>query len=385
MTTHGPLLRAASTLPISCGASSHLFRTSKPVSNVLTVAASRASHGPLYSAIGPATAFPRSRSISSASRRTVIDGTDDLGMSKEREDIDFFTSSSDGKSELSASQALTWTLSTRSSLEAGKRLALGGTGVQRNSGVHGAFRIAIGSSGLHTLTRTSPIPFSPSLPSQSVRDSSASHSTSLASSVTSSPSISLTRRHQSQVSFVQKFRESIRRQVEENKEFQEGVKQLSENTQQIADSDAMQRAKQAAQVTGQAAGKVVEAMEKVLESDAAKKAAEVVIKVAEPIVDNPATRAAASAAKSVHESVQDPNSTATLRYHELKPAADREKDFFSGKVVPLEDMLPPVKPNEEATGVVVDQKSRAQKQWEEWRESNPIYRAWFDVTKTVEE
>ncbi|KXS15457.1 Tim44-domain-containing protein [Gonapodya prolifera JEL478] len=268
------------------------------------------------------------------------------------------------------------------------------SGVLRwNSTLSVAYHVTVGSSGIHTTARS---PASQYLLSNSLLttpftpSSLATPVLALPTSLSSSPVAGV--RHQSQVSFVQKFRESIRRQVQENKEFQEGVKQLNEGTNQLAESDAFQRAKQAAQVTGQAAGKVVEAVEKVLESDAVKKAAEVtgkaaevVIKVAEPIVDNPATRAAASAAQAIHQSVQDPNSTSTLRYTELKSAQERESDFLAGRVVPLEQMRPVVKPNEEATGVVVDQKSRAQQQWEEWKESNPLAKAWLGVTRSVEE
>ena len=76
-----------------------------------------------------------------------------------------------------------------------------------------------------------------------------------------------------------KFAESVKRQVKEHQEFQQGVKQLSETSDSIASSDAVQRAKAAANVTGGAVKMVVKGVENVITSEPVQKTVEITGKV----------------------------------------------------------------------------------------------------------
>jgi hypothetical protein len=76
-----------------------------------------------------------------------------------------------------------------------------------------------------------------------------------------------------------KFAESVRRQMKEHQEFQQGVKQLSETSDSIASSDAVQRAKAAAEVTGGAVKKVVQGVETIVMSEPVQKTVEMTGKV----------------------------------------------------------------------------------------------------------
>ncbi|KAI9020433.1 hypothetical protein DFJ74DRAFT_673109 [Hyaloraphidium curvatum] len=195
-----------------------------------------------------------------------------------------------------------------------------------------------------------------------------------------------------------KFMESVRRQVKERQDFQEGVKQLSATGEQIASSDVVQRAKAAAEATGGAVKKVVDTAEQVLESEAVKKTVEVtgkvVVTVAKPIVDNPVTRTAASGAQALHKAVENPDSTATNRYTPYKPRDVREAERAEREARAKAEMAAnpfirdpnrEVEANDEANNVVLHQQSRWAQSWESFKEKNPVMQRMFAVRSAMEE
>ncbi|KAI9318894.1 hypothetical protein DFJ73DRAFT_879244 [Zopfochytrium polystomum] len=169
------------------------------------------------------------------------------------------------------------------------------------------------------------------------------------------------RRHAT--NFISEFYKSVQRQVEENREFQQNVKLLSEKTTEIAESDSMKRAKEAmakgAQGTSKVvegishvAGKVGEGVGQVLESAPVKKTVEVVGKVGEtvqkvavdPLLETQTAKTIASGIESIQK---DLSTNASARYLEHADREAREAE----KQARAEAAAKAIKPNAEATAV----------------------------------
>ena len=94
-------------------------------------------------------------------------------------------------------------------------------------------------------------------------------------------------RYNSGTSFIAEFQKSLRRQIDENREFQKNVKQLADTSASISESDTMKLAKNAMKTGAQGAGtiasgigavvgKVGEGVGVVVENPVVKKTVEVV-------------------------------------------------------------------------------------------------------------
>ena len=83
------------------------------------------------------------------------------------------------------------------------------------------------------------------------------------------------------------FSESLKRQVKENKEFQQNVKQLEDSNRKLQDSEAMKRAKVAMEKSAKGTGRVVKgvatAVNTALETEAVKKTVETIGNVTEAV------------------------------------------------------------------------------------------------------
>jgi import inner membrane translocase subunit TIM44 len=194
------------------------------------------------------------------------------------------------------------------------------------------------------------------------------------------------------------FADSVRRQMKERKDFQEGVKQLSATGEELAGSDLVKGAKAAAEATGGAVRTVVDGVEKVVNSEAVQKTVEVTSKVvgavAKPVVDNPITRTAASGAQALHQAVADPDSTATNRYmpYKSREIRDAEREAREKKLQQeiaanpfLKSPDRPVEANTEASGVQLHESSRWAAGWEKFKETNPVMQKMFAVRSAMEE
>jgi len=210
--------------------------------------------------------------------------------------------------------------------------------------------------------------------------------------------------------FFAEFYKSIKRQVQESKEMQENIKQLSDKTTEIAESDIMKRAKsgleKGGEVGGKAAGKVQEAAQKVMdtmdqfaESEVAKKTTKVVkdvsgavaegaSKVAEPILDTAPVKAVASGVTFVKQELEDTASTA--RYVEYRPKAERDAER-EARALRMASRNPNsvrrmITANPDAgAGVVMHKSSRLAESWKNFKETNPIALKAFDISKRIEE
>ncbi|KAJ3409735.1 protein translocase subunit [Chytridiales sp. JEL 0842] len=193
---------------------------------------------------------------------------------------------------------------------------------------------------------------------------------------------------------------SIKRQVDENREFQQNVKQLSEKGVEISESDTMKKAREAMQKSAEttskvaegisfAAGKVGEGVGKVLESapvkvtvETAAKVGETVSKVAEPILE---TQAAKTIAKGVETIQKDLASNTSSRYLEYRPKSERDR-IRAERLRSMPATARPVLPNPEAGGAVVMVKeSKWAESLRKFSESNPLAVGISNLSKKIEE
>ncbi|TPX39148.1 hypothetical protein SeLEV6574_g07409 [Synchytrium endobioticum] len=193
------------------------------------------------------------------------------------------------------------------------------------------------------------------------------------------------------------FVKSIRKQVEENKEFQKSVKQLSAETSKITDSDMMQAAAKAAQKGAESTSKLAQSVkataEKVVESESFKKSVEsvsnvadkvgeTVSKVTDPIMDTPVVKIIQK------EIAQNENP----RYMEYKPKDVRDKERAerlaeARAANPFSpDASLPVSANLDAGGSVVQHKeSKWSEAWKSFKEHNPLTKTLLQAHRSIEE
>ncbi|KAJ3302417.1 protein translocase subunit [Blyttiomyces sp. JEL0837] len=200
------------------------------------------------------------------------------------------------------------------------------------------------------------------------------------------------------VNFFSEFMRSFRRQVEENKEFQQNVKLLSDKTTEIAESDTMKRAKDAmskgaegtskvVQGISAVAGKVGEGVGVVLESTPVKKTVEVVGKVGEtvqkvavdPLLE---TKTAKTIATGIHHIQKDLSSNSPALEYRPKEIRERERAQQASSSSSARATLP----NPEAGGsVVLAKESKWQQAWREFQETNPVAVRFSSLAKSIEE
>ncbi|KAL2915909.1 protein translocase subunit [Polyrhizophydium stewartii] len=197
------------------------------------------------------------------------------------------------------------------------------------------------------------------------------------------------------------FTESIKRQVEENKEFQKNVKLLGEQSSKIAESDAVSRAREVASKTSETTSKVLGAVgtvvDKTLETPVVKMTGEAIVKtaetvahvsqkVAEPIANTTAAKVISSSIKEVVDS------SSSAFYAEYKPKEVRERERqerieAAKRRNPLgADPSRPVLPNPDAGGnVVMHKSSQVTEAWRKFAEDNPLGRTLFAARRKIEE
>ncbi|KAJ3213102.1 protein translocase subunit [Dinochytrium kinnereticum] len=193
------------------------------------------------------------------------------------------------------------------------------------------------------------------------------------------------------------FAKSVKRQVDENKDFQTNLKQLSEKGTEISESDAMKAAREAMTKSAAGTSKVVSAVaqgvgkgvETVLDSAPVKvtvKAAsivgETVQKAAEPIMETKTAKSIASGINSIQKDLSSP--TFSTHYAEYKPKEIRDKERA---IRMADDARDPnsrnriVAPNAEATAVVITKPSK----WQELMKNNPLAAQFGNLQRKIEE
>ncbi|KAK5664897.1 protein translocase subunit [Batrachochytrium dendrobatidis] len=199
------------------------------------------------------------------------------------------------------------------------------------------------------------------------------------------------------------FSESIKRQIDENKEFQENVKQLGEQSTKIAESDAVTRAREAVTKTSETTSKVMNAVgavvDKTLDTPVVKMTGQAIAKTvegvayvsqkaAEPIANTTAAKAISSGIKEVVES------SSNAFYTEYKPKEVREKEKQERldsyrKRNPLSVVQDPSRPvladPEAGSNVVMHKSSEMTEAWRKFLEESTLGRTLFAARRSVEQ
>ncbi|KAJ3164078.1 protein translocase subunit, partial [Irineochytrium annulatum] len=198
--------------------------------------------------------------------------------------------------------------------------------------------------------------------------------------------------------FFSEFAKSFKRQVEENKEFQQNVKLLSDKGVEINESETMRLAREAMTKTGQGTSKIVGAVasgvgtgvQMVVEStpvQATVKAAavvgEVAQKVAEPIMKTEAAKTIASGIHTVQKDLSNP--VFSQHFAELKPKEVRDEERRQRLEAAARDPRQrAVAANPEAGGAVVATNAKPS-MWSEMWANNPIAQGMGTLSKKIEE
>ncbi|TPX30296.1 hypothetical protein SmJEL517_g06117 [Synchytrium microbalum] len=228
----------------------------------------------------------------------------------------------------------------------------------------------------------------------------------------SSPSHSyVNHQHARSLNVFAEFVKSIRRQIDENKDFQKSVKQLSAETNKITESEMMQAAAKAAAAGAEStskvvqqvkatAGKVAENVQHVVESESFRKTAEgatyvagkvgeAASKISDPIMDTQVAKAVAAGAKQIQKEIAE---GANPRYMEYKPKDVRERERAE-RLADARAANPfgahhaiPVSANPEADGSVVEHKeSKWSGAWKSFKENNPLTKSLLQAHRRIEE
>ncbi|KAI8854096.1 hypothetical protein BC829DRAFT_486529 [Chytridium lagenaria] len=176
--------------------------------------------------------------------------------------------------------------------------------------------------------------------------------------------------------FFSEFAKSVRRQVEENKDFQSNLKQLSEKgTSKIVSA--------VASGVGKGVDAVLESTPVKVAGQAAVKVGETVQKVAEPILDTQAAKSIASGINTIQKDLSNP--TFSTHYAEYKPKAIRDRERAERAADEARrnpfGISGPVAPNATATSVVTTKPSK----WAELMKNNPLAVTFGNLSKKVEE
>jgi import inner membrane translocase subunit TIM44 len=188
------------------------------------------------------------------------------------------------------------------------------------------------------------------------------------------------------------FSQSIKRQVAENKELQENVKYLTDESTRLNQTEAMQRAKDAmkstskvVQTVGKAASVIGDATFTVVD-----KTAETMEKVAKPVLETRAGKAISQNVRKIQREIS--SSSVSARYVEYKPKEERERELeerereaFAANPLEYKRLRAPVTPNETATAVELHQSSVWEQKWSKFKENNPLMQSVTRVQKNMEE
>ncbi|KAJ3373456.1 Multifunctional pyrimidine synthesis protein CAD [Kappamyces sp. JEL0680] len=208
-------------------------------------------------------------------------------------------------------------------------------------------------------------------------------------------------------SFLSELQNSIKRQWEENKELQKDVKLISAEQEKVKESETMKNAKQALSATGQATSKVFHAVGTAVDatlqtpvvkatgrviSKTAGAVADVSAKVAEPILD---TKAAKMVGSGIHQIKKDVMGTRNAYFAEYRPKEERDREkqellAEKQKNIKLDEFGLPqgssqIKPDDEATGMVMHRSSRLAAAWEDFKTKSPLGQTLHSYKRSVEE
>ncbi|KNE68256.1 hypothetical protein AMAG_12930 [Allomyces macrogynus ATCC 38327] len=202
--------------------------------------------------------------------------------------------------------------------------------------------------------------------------------------------------------FFRGFVDSVKRQVQENKELKENVKQLSAGASKIAESDSL---KKAMEISKESVGVTSEALRKT--GEVAKKVGETVKDAVEVVAETPIAKAATTTIKTTANVVGQAASTA------VKPITDSEayKQVTEDLAKAIQDsssryggitskryrellkrqrqleyeLKSKITANEEALGMVMHEGPKWKRSWDKFKETSPVMQNLLSAQKTIAE
>ncbi|KAI8905946.1 hypothetical protein EDD86DRAFT_193467 [Gorgonomyces haynaldii] len=206
------------------------------------------------------------------------------------------------------------------------------------------------------------------------------------------------------VGFLQVLSDSIRRQVQENKDFQKNVQLLGETSSKIQDSNTVKQAQEAAKKTSEATAQVMNAVgqvvEKTIENPVVKATGKVLYhsaqavgtvtqKVAEPILDTQVAKTIGQGIEQIKKDVIDSSDNAFYQEYlpkEVRQKLKEEKKKSMKMVNGLPVMDGPVQADVNAgSGLIMHQSSRLQAMWKKFKEDSDLGQRLFGYTRSMEE
>ncbi|XP_041086066.1 mitochondrial import inner membrane translocase subunit TIM44-like [Polyodon spathula] len=208
--------------------------------------------------------------------------------------------------------------------------------------------------------------------------------------------------------FLSEFVDSVKQELNKNKEMKENIKKFREEAQRLEDSDALKQARRKYKTIesetvktsevlkkkfGELSETVKESLEEVGRSDLGKKikegveeaaktakhSAESVSKSGEKLGRTGAFRAISQGVETVKKEIDVLGQTGSYR----PPSRLRKRTEFSGKSGSAEDKA--FEPNEDAMGVVLHKDSKWYQQWKDFKDNNVVFNRFFEMKMKYDE
>ncbi|KAL3895838.1 MAG: hypothetical protein SGCHY_004457 [Lobulomycetales sp.] len=183
------------------------------------------------------------------------------------------------------------------------------------------------------------------------------------------------------------FSDSVKRQVNENKQFQSNLKQIQDSNKALQESDTLKHARAAMQASKRGTSKIAEsvgsAVNKTLDTPLVKQTVKTVSDAAEPVLETRAAKAVASGAKSIKRDII--GTTTSHRYIEYQPKEARERARLENEAL-NEDVKRIVDVNPNAgEEVVLHSDSRVQNGWAKFSEKSYVIQGLLNAKKTIDQ
>ncbi|MBN3274048.1 TIM44 translocase, partial [Polyodon spathula] len=225
---------------------------------------------------------------------------------------------------------------------------------------------------------------------------------------TALPQVQYSSRGGGRKGFLSEFVDSVKQELNKNKEMKENIKKFREEAQRLEDSDALKQARRKYKTIesetvktsevlkkkfGELSETVKESLEEVGRSDLGKKikegveeaaktakhSAESVSKSGEKLGRTGAFRAISQGVETVKKEIDVLGQTGSYR----PPSRLRKRTEFLGKSGSAEDKV--FEPNEEAMGVVLHKDSKWYQQWKDFKDNNVVFNRFFEMKMKYDE
>lgn len=191
------------------------------------------------------------------------------------------------------------------------------------------------------------------------------------------------------INLMTEFSKSLKKQMQENKEFQENLKLISNESNRIKESDTMTKAREAMKESSKLVKDVSKVLENLSESEIVKTSGKVIMEtgrkvgqVADPILNTKAAKVVAKNVDSVKREILDSSSNAY--FAEYKPKELRDKERLLSTPVFKQQRI--VAPDENAgQNIVLHKSSKMANAWNKFKQESTIGQTLSSVKRGVEE